>query len=857
MTSAQQEYSKIITTVNSVTQNISIIPDQHNVIVIDTSDNRLGINTINPQYSIDVRDISDISGIIYGDHIQTSTVISDLIPDIDICYNLGSQNNRWNNIYVNNIVSQQHTVDTITIGGETVNIRNNQGNIVPALGYNETENKVELKSHIYAQDIDLDNIHIRNPSGLTFNSENVSDSDTVTFPTNIDISKNLLVNGNSQFTGNITVKDNTNDLILIDKNNPNIILINLQENQKVKINGKLMVTGEIDNDYLIQLIQGQTSSIRVANSKILNKTHFYTLYNGSSQINPTIQYGTATDTSFNAYNSLNDISCGFTDDYNNYNAYNIFFTNQSYDNIKLLSNDRKHLSYYNQFDLSSSDFSIIYNDGSELFYEIHNNTIKVLETDSNYLIQLNVSLNVLFKQKIKGDNYYIDVALINFDNNNLNDYTPYTIVEQKKYDITLNTDIVNLSYQFQLDNQVIQANSRYGLGFLIYVEDEIYGEDISGINNYYNNQYFSDNSNNIDTIYDKTIHSFYKKRVSNYNKSSSSSGFNYFYSKYNNTEIQTIYSGGRGYDDLFHITGYYGLNILFQYGVNIPAYDSISNLDFYDLINFNNQFFTNLQTPNTNSIDISNNYKLLINKSGRYLIDFRIKGEYAYTSGTNTVPYSRSTNQVPTGGDYSNRHAALNIALLKNVDTDISLIKTINDDNIFQSNTGSNASEDNTAIPSVDYDFQKNCYIDLSENDTISIGMLHKLRGNVSSSNSKISGGSGINYPYVYHNDIGNCEIVFNLSMSYYINQLTHFSIVRMDQDIDLDIEIPINTIDYKIQKADTKSFTEINIQNSLTLNNGAVLRATNIDFSGIPNDIADVSSGYLYQDSGFIKIKP
>ena len=857
MTSTQQDYSKIITTVNSVTQNISIIPDQHNVIVIDTSENRLGINTINPQHSIDVRDNTDISGIIHSDHIKTSTVMSDLTPDIDICYNLGSQNNRWKNIYVNNIVSQQHTVDTMTIGGNTINIRNDAGNIVPALGYNETENKVELKSDIYAQDIDLDNIHIRNPSGLTFNSENVSDSDTIAFPTNIDISKNLVVNGDSQFLGKVSVKDNANDLILIDKTNPNIILINLQENQQVKINGKLLVTGEIDNDYLIQLIQGQTSSIRVNNDRILNKTNFYTLYDGLSQLDVTLDINSSNDVSFNAYKSLNDISCGFTDYYSNYNGYNIFFTNQSYDDIKLLSNDRKHLSYYNQFDLSSSDFSIIYNDGSELFYEIHNNTIKVLETDSNYLIQLNVSLNVLFKQKIKGNNYYIDVALINFDNNNLNDHIPYTIVEQQKYDINLTTNTVILNYQFQLDNQVIQANSRYGLGFLIYVEDDIYGQDVSGINNYYNNQYFSDNSNNIDTIYDKTIDSYYKKRVSNYTKSSSTSGFNYFYSKYNNRVQQTSYSSGRGYDDYFHVTGYYGFNILFQYlRTGLPAYDTIETLSFYDLINFNNQFFTNLQTPNANSINVSNNYKLLINKSGRYLINFRIKGEYQYTSGINTVPYNRSTNQVPTDGNYYNRHGAINIALLKNVDTDITLVKDISNGDIYYSQKG-NDNDDSTQLPTVYYDFQKNCYIDLSENDTLSIGMLHRNRGNVASQGHRISGDEQINYPYVYHSTIGLCEIAFNITMSYYIDQVNYFSIIRMDQDIDLDIEIPINSIDYKIQKADTKSFTEINIENSLTLNTGAVLRATNIDFSGIPNDLADVSSGYLYQDNGFIKIKP
>jgi len=48
------QYNKILTTVNSVTSNYSFTPDLENVIVIDTSNNRIGINTVNPQYSIDV-----------------------------------------------------------------------------------------------------------------------------------------------------------------------------------------------------------------------------------------------------------------------------------------------------------------------------------------------------------------------------------------------------------------------------------------------------------------------------------------------------------------------------------------------------------------------------------------------------------------------------------------------------------------------------------------------------------------------------------------------------------------------------------------------------------------------------------
>ena len=48
------EYNKIVTTVNSVTSDYTFIPEQDNVICIDTSFNRLGINTLNPEYSIDI-----------------------------------------------------------------------------------------------------------------------------------------------------------------------------------------------------------------------------------------------------------------------------------------------------------------------------------------------------------------------------------------------------------------------------------------------------------------------------------------------------------------------------------------------------------------------------------------------------------------------------------------------------------------------------------------------------------------------------------------------------------------------------------------------------------------------------------
>ena len=47
-------YNKIISTINSVSSNYSYLPDPNNLICIDTSNNRIGINTLNPTQSIDV-----------------------------------------------------------------------------------------------------------------------------------------------------------------------------------------------------------------------------------------------------------------------------------------------------------------------------------------------------------------------------------------------------------------------------------------------------------------------------------------------------------------------------------------------------------------------------------------------------------------------------------------------------------------------------------------------------------------------------------------------------------------------------------------------------------------------------------
>jgi len=51
---SDSDYNKIISTINSVTSNYSYTPDPNNLICIDSSNNRIGINTLNPLYAIDI-----------------------------------------------------------------------------------------------------------------------------------------------------------------------------------------------------------------------------------------------------------------------------------------------------------------------------------------------------------------------------------------------------------------------------------------------------------------------------------------------------------------------------------------------------------------------------------------------------------------------------------------------------------------------------------------------------------------------------------------------------------------------------------------------------------------------------------
>ncbi len=184
----------------------------NDVIVIDTSVNRIGVNIMEPHYSIDVRDFSDVSGIIYTDYLKTGAIISDLTPDTDVCYNLGSQEKKWNEIHANYLEvsgikikdASQFVLGSGT-GGDAI--------VFPS--------DISVNGDISCVNLNVDGITIKDASKFSIGGGS-GDTNGIEFMANTTITGDLTITGNinsSYITSlinsgsgdvNITVQNNTN-----------------------------------------------------------------------------------------------------------------------------------------------------------------------------------------------------------------------------------------------------------------------------------------------------------------------------------------------------------------------------------------------------------------------------------------------------------------------------------------------------------------------------------------------------------------------------------------------------------------------------------------------------------------------
>jgi hypothetical protein len=302
------DYNKIISTINSVSSSYSYSPDPANLICIDSSNNRIGINTLNPTESIDIS----------GGNVRAKDfiVLGNIIPLLDVSSNLGSSLKRWSNAYIRDI-----SVTNIDVSG----------NIIPLLDVSSNlGSSLKRWSNIFVNDLSVNTINglpytgtVAGGSSIIVTSVN---SDIIPFTSNIySLGSAIQLWKNGYFTDisvtNIDVSGNLNPLIanrsslgsaLKYWNNAylrDISIGNIDVSGDIifRINTKVVtLSGNIT--YLeLSRLSGVTSSIQTQlNSKAPTSAPTFTgtaLFNGnigaSNAINPTSSnIGTLGETGF-------------------------------------------------------------------------------------------------------------------------------------------------------------------------------------------------------------------------------------------------------------------------------------------------------------------------------------------------------------------------------------------------------------------------------------------------------------------------------------------------------------------------------------------------------------------------------
>jgi len=223
MSNPIDNYNKIVTTVNSVTSDYSFEVDANNLIVIDTSNNRIGINTVHPQRSIHISgDKVDNNGLItpyihlisgenltepsYGGNFRGS-----IIPDVSFVdssgfyelssgtysisggYSLGDASHPWHQIWC---ISADF--NTLFMNGKPIIGTDESGDII----FGNNEQRIKINSSIVnSQGLqDLQNLELKPLQGedakITSNSNIIIDPSGIGDNTGlVTIMGNLLVLG--------------------------------------------------------------------------------------------------------------------------------------------------------------------------------------------------------------------------------------------------------------------------------------------------------------------------------------------------------------------------------------------------------------------------------------------------------------------------------------------------------------------------------------------------------------------------------------------------------------------------------------------------------------------------------------
>jgi len=204
--------NKILTTVNSITPDYQFVPDLNSVIVIDTSDNRIGINTIAPDVQIHVSGgtIKTENLIVLGD-ISVNNVNSSLIPKTTNTHSLGDIDHMWKDIHVGPGTIYMDKTPIIRMGdyirdGQTVTsalMIDNSGRPLDISGMNHVniDGDISINGDVYI----TDNIYVA--GDISFAGK-LNMSVDVSFLQDVSINGNLTVLGDVSFANSKLVVHN-------------------------------------------------------------------------------------------------------------------------------------------------------------------------------------------------------------------------------------------------------------------------------------------------------------------------------------------------------------------------------------------------------------------------------------------------------------------------------------------------------------------------------------------------------------------------------------------------------------------------------------------------------------------------
>jgi hypothetical protein len=328
-------YNKIITTVNSISPEHELTPNPNNNIVIDTSENRLGINTITPEASIDVYNgsVKTKDLIVLGD-LSANIVSCELLPKSNVLYSLGDIDNNWKDLFVGPGTIYMNNTPIIRMGDYTRHGHNensaliidNSGRPLDILGRVDITSDISINNSITTTGGMVVMADIVSANDLVFSNEKsdaassynkVNILGALTVLTDVSFMNKLAVNNDISFNKGVDISGSVNITEITNPTGTSIITTKLYTKKPVgatqtkfvidpagdglNTNGEVVIMGNLD-------IKGTASYINFANVDIsdnilrMNANHDIAVSDGgisvtnSSNIDKLFSYNNAGDT---------------------------------------------------------------------------------------------------------------------------------------------------------------------------------------------------------------------------------------------------------------------------------------------------------------------------------------------------------------------------------------------------------------------------------------------------------------------------------------------------------------------------------------------------------------------------------